>query len=243
MAADFSLTRAALGRRARAVPPGQTTSGPDGAFSIGAFWVTVIVLSRIGRPPRNVPIASAWTLEPLHVADPHVAIPGGLRLRALLMKPAAVLGVRRRCGPALAHEKDRGAGADSEERSLRVSRRPHQERQPSCPKPTTNVVQTHHEDASRLQPSCRQRRCRGPGILGRSSGEVPGPRRHVGKVPSRRRWRLAPRQWPETSRDIPTDDRRESALERELETSVVLGVAEVSETAGGMSTAAYLERP
>jgi len=61
--------------------------------------------------------------------------------------------------------------------------------------------------ASRLQPSCRQRRCPGPRVLARSSGQVPAPRRRVGKVPSCRLWRLTPRERPASPLELRTDDR------------------------------------
>src|SRR5205809_5636615 len=99
-------------------------SGPDGAFSDGAFRVVPIGVPCLVRPLRNACVGTGRALEPLDVADTDIAIAGGSRFRALLVKRAAVLGARRRRGAHLAHEEHGGAGADSEEPAPRVARLP-----------------------------------------------------------------------------------------------------------------------
>src|SRR2546422_10630353 len=64
--------------------PPSAMSGPDGAFSDGAFRVVPIIVPRLVRPLRDAYVAIGRALEPLDVADTDVAVAGGSRLRALL---------------------------------------------------------------------------------------------------------------------------------------------------------------
>src|SRR5947207_14138996 len=103
-------------------------SGPDGAFSDGAFRVVPIGVPCLVRPLRNACVGTGRALEPLDVADTDIAIAGGSRLRAPLVKRAAVLGARRRRGPALPHGEHGGARADGEEPPPGVARLPDHDR-------------------------------------------------------------------------------------------------------------------
>src|SRR5438876_5022154 len=95
-------------------------SGPDGAFSDGAFRVVPIGVPCLVRPLRNACVGTGRALEPLDVADTDIAVAGGSRLRALLVKQAAVLGTRPR--RRIARQEHRSACADGQEPALRVAR-------------------------------------------------------------------------------------------------------------------------
>src|SRR5206468_10905484 len=100
-----------------------TVSRTVGAFSAAAYRIVPNVDPPLVRRLRNACVAIGRALEPLDVADTDIAVAGGPRFGALLVKLAAVLRARRR-GAALAHEEHRGAGADGQEPSPRVARRP-----------------------------------------------------------------------------------------------------------------------